>query len=120
MEGIEEMFEEFSKPSEFQLQFAFETYAYLAKEPQRRHDEQPARKEYKRRWVSAYVKRRRAEDPEWAAKLRERQNRINREYRERKRQQGKCARCPAPRADGKSMCDRHLEWERERATRRAA
>lgn len=121
MEGIDELFEEFSTVSEFQLAFAFETYVHIArsksqtsKVAQRHHDKTPARRAYKRQWGLAYVKRRRAQDAQWAAKQRERQNRLNREYRDRKREQGKCARCPALQVSGKSMCQRHLEWERER------
>ena len=114
MEGISELFAEFSQPDEFQQQAQLELFAWHAKAPQRRHEHTAGRRMYKRKWGLAYVKRRRAQDAQWAAKQRERQNRLNREYRARKRDQGKCSRCPALQVSGKSMCQRHLEWERER------
>ena len=114
MTGIDDLFREYSEPDEFVSQYQMELFAWHHKQSNKRSDERPARKEAKRRWVNAYVKRRRREDAEWAAKLRERQNRINQDYRARKREDGKCSRCPALRIDGKSMCQRHLEWERAR------
>lgn len=85
MTGIADMFRELSEPDWFQLQFVFETQARLIRDANRRYEKSPARREYKRKWYREYAKQRRREDPQWAAKVRERQIAHNRAYRARKR-----------------------------------
>jgi hypothetical protein len=125
MEGIAEMFDEYSRLDEYQLQFDFERYAAYRcvqqREAQQRHDSKPSRRAAKRKWAATYYRQRRRNDPTWASQLRARQNAYNRGYRARRREQGvKCARCASLRVDGRTLCQRHLEWERERGAKRRA
>jgi hypothetical protein len=120
MEGIHELFAEYSEPDPFHYQAQLELFVWHAKAPQRRHAATAGRRMYMRKWIATYTKRRRASDPEWAANQRTRQNRLNREYRARKKAAGKCARCPLLRVDGMSLCQSHLEYDRRRMAKRAA
>lgn len=80
MTGIREMFSEYdgSDVDWFQLAFVLEREHDFQRERMRYLDwkrgRDPKRRAYKAKWMTAYVKRRREADPEWAAKRRERRN----------------------------------------------
>ncbi len=75
MTGIREMFSEYAEHERdwFQLQFAFEQTHNREKQRElnRKHD--PKRMAYKSVWITAYQKRKRLTDPEWAARRRKQQ-----------------------------------------------
>lgn len=91
MTGIREMFSELSGSDDdwFQLAFLFESRAReLSRRAEDKRKRDPKRMAYKSKWVTAYVKRRMAEDPKWAEERRAKRRVLDRKRRERLRASG--------------------------------